>query len=88
MRRVSARRRAEMVVYGRERRLFLLLHPLCDACRFIDPSRQRSSCDVHHRRGLTGRNYLDQMTWLAVCRPCHVWIGDHKSKARELGLLA
>jgi hypothetical protein len=35
--RVSARRRAEMVIYGKERRLFLLLHPLCDACREINP---------------------------------------------------
>lgn len=76
-----------MVIYGKERRAFLMLHPLCDACREIDPTKQRGSTDVHHRHGRTGKNYLDQSTWLAVCRPCHDWIHTHPGQARAKGLL-
>lgn len=86
MPRVSSRRKAEMVVYGRDRRFFLILHPLCEACPRTG-NLMHLSCDIHHTCGRTGKNYLDQSTWLAVCRRCHSWIHENKSKARALGLL-
>jgi hypothetical protein len=87
LKRVSNRRRAEMAIYSKERSFFLQLHPLCDACRVIDPTKQRASCDIHHKKGRTGPNYLDQATWMAVCRPCHDFIHSHPSVARKTGLL-
>ena len=48
-------------------------------------SRAPESCDVHHKAGRTGTNYLDQSTWLAVSRHEHEWIHAHPSLAREAG---
>lgn len=42
--------------------------------------------DIHHRAG-RGANYLDENTWLAVCREKHVWIHHHASEARKMNLL-
>jgi hypothetical protein len=30
---------------------------------------------------------VNESTWMPVCRPCHTWVEEHKSKARELSLL-
>ena len=81
-----------MVIYGKERSLFLALQPICNACRPVCNAqgvqfRQHASCDVHHSAGRTGRNYLDKSTWIPVCRSCHNWIHRNPEKARELGLL-
>jgi hypothetical protein len=45
------------------------------------------SQDIHHTAGRTGTNYLDQSTWLAVCRPMHERIHNNPSWARQNGLL-
>jgi hypothetical protein len=45
------------------------------------------SCDVHHRAGRSGTNYLDESTWLAVCRAEHEFIHQHPSEARRRGWL-
>jgi hypothetical protein len=46
-----------------------------------------ASCDVHHSKGRTGKNYLDETTWVAASRDEHEWAHRHPSQARELGLL-
>jgi len=43
--------------------------------------------EIHHR-AKRGNNYLNETTWLAVCRWSHNWIHSHPSAARTLGLLA
>jgi hypothetical protein len=45
------------------------------------------SCDVHHSKGRTGKNYLDETTWVAASREEHEWAHRHPSQARALGLL-
>lgn len=45
------------------------------------------SQDVHHTAGRSGKNYLDQSTWLAVSRTMHERIHNNPSWARANGLL-
>lgn len=62
--------------------------PRCEACLPIRGGRhQRRSVDVHEliRRG-QGGSILEDYNVLAVCRPCHDWIGDHPEEAREYGV--
>lgn len=47
-----------------------------------------NSCDIHHKAGRTGKNYLDESTWMAVSRDGHRWIHDHPKEARARGWLA
>jgi hypothetical protein len=42
--------------------------------------------EVHHMAGRIGNKLLDQKMWLAVCRPCHVFIEQHPAAAKQLGL--
>lgn len=43
--------------------------------------------DIHHTKGRTGTNYLDETTWLAVSREMHERIHNNPSWARERGYL-
>lgn len=85
---VSKRRRKDGAEYSAKREAFLREQFYCEACM---PLQQRvlpnRSCDVHHKAGRTGTNYLDESTWAAVCRPCHEYLHAHPSEARKLGLL-
>lgn len=45
------------------------------------------SSEVHHKAGRTGKNYLDESTWMAVSREGHTWIHEHPSEARARGWL-
>lgn len=65
------------------RRKFMSEHPNCEAR--IATRCSLSACDVHHTKG-RGKYYLDTLSWLAVCRPCHNWIETHPKEAKELGL--
>jgi hypothetical protein len=51
------------------------------------PVSQPQSTEIHHTKKPKCKYYLDESTWLAVCRWSHRWIEDHKDLARELGLL-
>lgn len=35
-----------------------------------------------------GGSILDPNNILALCRPCHEWIGNHPEEAQECGLIA
>lgn len=65
-------------------REYLELHPECEAriegiCGFW-------SWDVHERlRRSQGGDILDGSDQLAVCRPCHNWIGEHPAEAKRRG---
>lgn len=43
--------------------------------------------DVHHRNG-RGKFLNDVETFVALCRPCHMWVHSHPSEARAANLLA
>jgi len=83
MRRVSKKRASEQRVYAIKRVNFLFEHGSCEAGDCTARSR-----DVHHTKGRLNGNYLDETTWLAVCRACHDRIHRNPSWARKAGLLA
>jgi len=79
LRKVSTKRAAELKIYGPRRAAFLLNKPTCEICHI------KKSHDVHHKAGRLAGNYLNESTWLAVCRPCHDYIHTHPSLARKQG---
>ena len=78
---VSDRRREEAKVYAAKRKAFLAARPKCQVCW------KAKSKDVHHRAGRHSGNYLNESTWLAVCRHDHDWIHAHPKEARANGWL-
>ncbi len=76
----SDAKRATDYLYTKKRKVFLRLRTMCELCG------TRASQDVHHRRGRYGSAFLDEKTWMALCRLCHDWIHQHPKEARELGL--
>ncbi len=98
LKRSPIRRRSEkMETLYEERRPFvakiLLERPLCQACKVFaihDGKTTYSnhlSRDVHEIvRRSQGGSILDPENVLAVCRPCHVRIGNWPQLAFDLGL--
>jgi hypothetical protein len=62
--------------------------PYCEACLPRRGGRQvNRAVDVHELvRRSQGGNILDPTHVLAVCRPCHDWIGQHPHDAETGGL--
>lgn len=69
--------------YSVLRKQFLEANPECEAklkmCR-------GEATDIHHTRGRVGEKLLDTDHWLAVCRPCHLWLESHPVAAKQMGL--
>lgn len=77
-----------MAVYRGIAEMFKLQHPICQACHLINPMLRSNSWtdDVHHKKSRDGLLLFDVRFFLAVCRRCHTWIGDHPKESVELGL--
>lgn len=67
--------------------------PLCEACRVFAKHENKvtfnhhMSKDVHEIiRRSQGGSILDETNVLAVCRPCHIKIGNNPQLAFDLGL--
>lgn len=76
------KRNAYDKIYSFKRRMFLAANPLCQA--------KLSNCtkiasEIHHKKG-RGIYFLDDTTYLGVCRSCHNWIEMHPREAKELNL--
>ncbi|HEX2656105.1 MAG TPA: HNH endonuclease signature motif containing protein [Xanthobacteraceae bacterium] len=78
---ISERRKLAQYEYGKKRKKFLAARPKCERCGTAN------SRDVHHKNGRYGSAYLDENTWMALCRKCHDWVHQHPREAREQGLL-
>lgn len=94
---ITAKRRARVAQYTRDRKWFLAEHPWCEwGLRQTPPVHIRST-EVHHSRGKVGRLLLDQRFWFAVSREGHIWIHGlsrvngkivaNVHEARKLGLM-
>ena len=80
--------RRESKTRGRENRLYraeVKFWKVGKRCAF--PGCNKRHVDCHHKRGKLGPLLRDQRFWLPLCRLHHAWIGDHPTRARELGLL-
>lgn len=84
----SHKRIKEEAEYSKKRVPFLEQHSRCQAS--LTGICTHYSTDVHHTKGGSERgiSFLDQESWLAVCRACHQWIHEHPRQAREMGLLS
>ena len=94
----SLRKRSKkMSAVYEERRPFveriLKERPLCEACKIFAAHdgkatyNQHMSRDVHEIiRRSQGGSILEESNVLAVCRPCHVRIGNYPELAFQLGL--
>lgn len=51
-------------------------------------ARWRSSTEVHHQRGRTGRLLADTRYFIASCRGCREWPHENQKRARLLNLLS
>lgn len=75
-------RRADRNLYKYKRRKYLEAKPLCKA-KLLNCTKIAS--DIHHTKG-RGIYFLDETTWISVCRNCHHWIEMHPKEAKELNL--
>lgn len=41
--------------------------------------------EVHHKAGRSGKNFLDESTWMAVSREGHRWLHNNPREARARG---
>jgi hypothetical protein len=93
LRKVSKGQAARLRLYRAVRQRFLLDNPICQAC--IPISRHvgfplkdaRWAEDVHHLRGRAGKLLCETKYWIAICRHCHIYVGNNPNAARQLGLL-
>lgn len=98
LRKVSKKRAKDGKIYSAKRKAFLIAHPVCEVWLYqiggitLDQLRGTHidappSTEVHHMAKRTGSNYLDESTWLAVCRENHIRIHENTAWARANGFL-
>ena len=80
LKRFSKKRAKDMKVYKCKRDEYMEAHPVCEICL------EHASEDCHHRKK-RGKYYLDEGTYLAVCRTCHNRVHAFPAWARENGYL-
>lgn len=73
IRKKSVKREKEEIEYNAKKKKHLKDNPYCQA-RLIGCSKR--SIDLHHKAGRVGSNYLNEETFMAVCRNCHSKIHD------------
>jgi hypothetical protein len=86
IRKVSAKMAKNLQDYSVQRRQYLAGHTECEVS--LAPDCDGDSCEIHHS-AKRGSNLLNIDTFVAVCRPCHVYIETKMSadERREKGLL-
>ncbi len=84
IRKRSKKGRAEDAVYKVRVLAFKKANPNCKRCGV---SWENAILDCHHVHG-RGINYLNEETWVSLCRACHRWVHDNPGEARAAGLLA
>ena len=73
---MSPKRRVEAKIYLEMKLKFMEELPICEVCM------KAKSTDIHHVAG-RGKHYLDEKTWMSVCRTCHDKIHKEPIWARE-----
>ena len=58
----------------------------CRAQTLLEDFRAPPATEIHHRAG-RGKNYLNESTWIGVCREAHERIHSNPSWARKLGFI-
>jgi len=81
----SGKRVIEDKEYSKEAKKYLSVHIGCEA-HAVSGCTGKSS-EIHHKARRTSKDdRINPANFLAVCRPCHLWIEAHPKKAIEFGL--
>lgn len=80
---VSEKRILQNEQYKERSKIFLKERPNCECGR---DGCNRKSVEVHHTKGRVGKNFLDESTWKALARVCHVWAEKNPVEAKQIGL--
>lgn len=86
IRKVSPKMAKNLADYSVQWKQYLAAHTGCEAR--VAPNCDGDSCEVHHS-AKRGANLLNIDTFVATCRPCHIYIENVMSaeERREKGLL-
>lgn len=81
----SAKRVIEDKEYTKEAKEYLKAHPGCEA--HVATGCTGKSQEIHHKsRRNSKEDRISPENFLAICRPCHLWVSAHPKQAIELGL--
>jgi hypothetical protein len=83
----DAAKKARLRLYKTVAADFKAANPKCLCCGPVFSRPARDTRDIHHTRGRRGPLLTDVRFFVAACRECHNWIGDHPDGARAIGLL-
>lgn len=78
---VSEKRKVENKEYEKKKSVFLEKHPCCQF-----PNCDKRSNDVHHMKGRSGKNFLDEKTWRALCRAHHIFCELNPKMAKQMNM--
>lgn len=82
---VAPKRKEENKEYKEVSKRYLAKNPGCEA--HISSGCTGLSAEIHHKRKRNSKDdRINESNFLAVCRPCHLWIESHPKQAKELGL--
>ncbi len=81
LRKVSAKRAAELRVYSKARKRHLEQYPYCERCGTM------FNTDLHHRAQRHGKKLNDTTQFMTLCRGCHDFCHQNPRIAREKGWL-
>jgi hypothetical protein len=79
VRKVSEKRRHELEVYKKLRKVYLEENQVCECCK------QSKAVQIHHKCGRVGRFLTLWSNFLAVCHNCHEKITRDTPWAIEMG---
>lgn len=72
-------------IYKQKRDEFMKAHPICEGYGLIECCTKEAT-DCHHAQGRVGKNFIDETTFVALCRSCHQFIETAPDIAKELKL--
>lgn len=82
IKKVSDKRKKEDVIYFKLAKQHKIDNPICQAklnhCTHY-------TTETHHKKGRTGKNYLDVSTFLSLCHNCHQFINENPDYSLEMG---
>lgn len=73
---VSDKQKKRNAEYLKVRLEYLNENKLCEVCG-------KPATDVHHKQSRLGDNLTDKSKFMAVCRPCHAYIEEHREWSYE-----
>jgi len=79
----SQKRSLEEKLYSLRRKVFLQNHPMCEA--HVQGICAGQATEIHHKAGKIGKDLIDELNFLAVCRGCHNYIEEKRTWAMEKG---